>query len=358
VIARSGDVVANSDYRWHDQPDGGACFEAEGGGYIYVSNSEIGDGQGGVGAVRFDAASNVIDAYRILDGTNRNCSGGATPWGTWLSCEEAGDGGQVFECDPAGLAPARRRAAMGSFNHEAVEVIESARALFMTEDRPDGRLYRFIPDSWPGLDHGRLQAASVDQSGAVRWVDVADDRPDRSGNTSSFNGGEGLASSGGDLFISTKGDRRLWRYDTHIERIEVIHDCIRTPDTVLDSVDNLTVDPGTGDLFVAEDGATQDLAIVTATSLGALDIAAFIRFEGHESSEVTGPALSPDRASLVVSSQRGTDGRGITYAVTGPFRSPSDPSVPVTTTPRTTQSTFERSVERSGLRRAVRTARG
>ena len=44
-----------------------------------------------------------------------------------------------------------------------------------------------------------------------------------------------------------------------------------------------------------------------------------VRFEGHARSEVTGPAFSPDGSALYVTSQRGTDGRGVTIRVTGPF---------------------------------------
>ncbi|MEX2523804.1 MAG: hypothetical protein WD750_02505, partial [Gammaproteobacteria bacterium] len=56
-VARTGRrSVAGSEYLWHADPDGGAVFAVDDGGWIYVSNSEIHyKGRGGVGALRFDA---------------------------------------------------------------------------------------------------------------------------------------------------------------------------------------------------------------------------------------------------------------------------------------------------------------
>jgi hypothetical protein len=41
LVARSGVVVDDTSYPWHGAPDGGACFAMAGGGWRYVSNSEL-----------------------------------------------------------------------------------------------------------------------------------------------------------------------------------------------------------------------------------------------------------------------------------------------------------------------------
>jgi hypothetical protein len=74
-------------------------------GTLYVSNSELPNSQGGAGALCFDAAGALVDAYPILHGASINCGGGATPWGTWLSGEEF-PLGRVRECDPPAGIPA------------------------------------------------------------------------------------------------------------------------------------------------------------------------------------------------------------------------------------------------------------
>ena len=93
IVAVSGQNLFG--YRWHPAPDGGATFATDDGGWIYVSNSEIDKKMGGAGALRFNSEGKLISAYAILNNTSRNCSGGATPWQTWLSCEEI-DRGHVL----------------------------------------------------------------------------------------------------------------------------------------------------------------------------------------------------------------------------------------------------------------------
>lgn len=321
LLAVSGDVVPGSSTVWHDAPDGGGCFPVPDGGWVYVSNSEVGDGGGGVGALRFSATGDVVDAYRILSGTSRNCAGGHTVRGTWLSCEENGSQGLVHECDPTAAGQGVVRPLLGSFNHEAAVEDPVGRAVYLTEDDPQGRLYRFVPSVPGDLSAGRLYAASV-RDGSVSWILTSSTEPDRRPSTTPFDGGEGLWIDGRTLLVTTKGDRRVWELDLDAQRLSVLYDAALTPDAALDAVDNCTVHATSGDAYVCEDGGNMEVCIIAAAAGGAArEVAAFLRIDGHDGSEWTGVAFSPDQSRMYVSSQRGSDGRGRTYEITGPFRS-------------------------------------
>ena len=71
--------------KFHSDPDGAAVFvdPDNSGGWIYVSNSETEDEEGGVGAIYFDKEGRTIDYRMLSTGTTNNCSGGKTPWNTW-----------------------------------------------------------------------------------------------------------------------------------------------------------------------------------------------------------------------------------------------------------------------------------
>jgi secreted PhoX family phosphatase len=46
---------------------------------------------------------------------------------------------------------------MGRFKHEAAAADPVRHVIYLTEDEPDGKFYRFIPTTWGDLSSGTLQ---------------------------------------------------------------------------------------------------------------------------------------------------------------------------------------------------------
>ena len=326
VIARGGQPVPGVGLDYRIFPDGAATFvdhEVAGGWYLAV-NHEVPGGGGGVTSLRFAPDGTVVDARSICANTSLNCAGGATPWGTWLTCEEW-DGGYVWECDPTGAEPARRRSAMGAFAHEAAALADDG-CCYLTEDRPDGGFYRFTPIAPGDLSDGLLEIATGVAPGAVTWVEVPNPRPAllqpacrrQVPGTIAFDGGEGVATDGGLVWFTTKGDDRVWEYDTTTEQVALRYEAGGS--SVLSGVDNLWIDTASGGLLVAEDGGDMEVVLLRPDN----SLQALVRLPDQDISEITGPCFSPDGQRLYFSSQRGPVGvaglpQGITYEVTGPF---------------------------------------
>jgi secreted PhoX family phosphatase len=326
LLARGEEPVEGTNYTWHEASDGSATFPAAGGGWILVSNSET--LEGGASAIRFGAEGQVEDAYRVLSGTSQNCSGGSTPWGSWLSCEEVEDG-LVWECDPAGRPPAVAHRAMGVFKHEAAAVDPAGRSVYLTEDLIDGGFYRFTPRRWPDLSEGLLEIAIVARDGQTRWAAVPDPGARRLPTrrqvpgSAIFKRGEGLWRDGGTVYVATTADHRVHAYDIRAERFEVIYDGLASRSAPLLRMDQLTASPA-GEVFVCEDIATDEIDIGVIDRRGR--ISRFLSATGaqHQGSELTGVAFDPSGSRMYFASQRafGSDeapGPGAVYEVTGPF---------------------------------------
>lgn len=358
----------NPGYLWHSDPDGGATFRTDDGGWIYVSNAEIRDTttfgatreqaaasamlRGGVGALRFNAAGDLIDAYPVQQGTTTNCSGGATPWGTWINGEEIQDG-FMFECSPVrDGGTAVRLDRFGRKGHEMVTVDEAGKAIYHTEDAGGtDRFYRTVFNSttWPDngrpdMDSGVLQVLSVPagvaaaRNGPVAlvWLNANDDgtpQPQtRLAESTLFEGNEGVWYVNGFVFFTTKGDDNIWAIDVANDTIESIYDPSDGPigspvdpaEPPMSGVDNIcmTLD---GEMLVVEDGGDMRCMVL----LPDRTTIPLLRLPGNSSvTEVTGVAIGPTGDRVYVSGQRsvrngvgtGPGAGGITYEITLPFQ--------------------------------------
>lgn len=325
VVARVDEALGPRAELYLASPDGAATYPTRDGGFIYCVNSEA--VFGGVSAIRFDRDGEITDYYGVATETAMNCSGGKMPWGTWMTCEETLTG-RVLECDPHGVDAPVHYPALGLFAHEAVAYDEVNHHLYLTEDRPDGRFYRFRStgrvDGHADFTAGTLEVLRVlsGTTGACEWLPIDDPSGAtvatrlQQATSTAFNGGEGVYVHAGKVYFTTKGDNRIWSYTFATSTLDVVYDASTHPAGTLTGVDNVIVTPF-GELIVAEDGG--DMQVVAVMPNG--DLVTLAQVEGHTGSEITGIAFDPNFERFLFSSQRGATGtgKGMTFLVEGPF---------------------------------------
>jgi secreted PhoX family phosphatase len=189
--------------------DGMAVFPGPNGSVRLVRNHEvlfntgaIGDvskaydrvGSGGTTTLEVKGNGNQVDSWVSASGTTFNCSGGAMPYGTWVTCEESiagpdldadfvGQGpnlnekhGYIYEVsastgpnENALTVPIR---AAGRFTHEGAAMDPATGVLYLTQDNfiaPSG-LYRYLPK--PGTNP--MIDGHLSDDGALEMLAVVD----------------------------------------------------------------------------------------------------------------------------------------------------------------------------------------
>lgn len=303
-----------------------------------------------------------------LVGTLRNCAGGPTPWGSWLTCEEtlasssatgyAQNHGYIFEVplDTVPGTPAQPVALrhLGRYAHEAVAVDPATGIVYETEDQGDGSgFYRFVPSAKPtqpgalAITSGALQMLKVAGTTAyetainqtvgvplpVEWVTMTNPDPSPasvvvSGQTLSAVFIEGLAAggarfrrlegcwygSGRIFFVSTNGGNmgfgQVWVYDPSAETLTLV---VESPNhDVFDGPDNICTSPRGGLVFCEDATGAQHLRGISPSG-EVFDLARNLR----NTLEFAGACFSPDGRTLFVNLYGRSSER-----TTLPYRSP------------------------------------
>ena len=336
---------------------------------FYDSGNGRTPGTGGTTTSVYDPATHTTERQHLsLGGTELNCSGGPTPWGSWLSCEECFESpgtsrserlrvyrekrhGYVFEvpADETGLVDAKPIKAMGRFAHEACAVDEKTGIVYLTEDQHYSLFYRYIPNV-PGqlLKGGRLQAlalvgrpshlthnwnehdTALNSTMATEWIDLENADSDKNdlrnrgaaSGAARFARGEGITATGTSFAFActTGGPARLGQVfeytpSIHEGRDEEVDapghlELIAESDenSLLWNPDNLTIAPW-GDLIVCEDAALHCGVIGIRPNGEQYHIADNV----YSDSELSGVCFSPDGLTMFVNIQY----PGMTVAITG-----------------------------------------
>ena len=297
----------------------------------------------------------TISQYLSLAGTLVNCSGGATPWGTWISCEETvfkngigvnkkhGYNFEVFPSEKIKLTNAKPLKAMGRFRHEGVAFNKTTGHVYQTEDREDGLFYRFIPNNATKLNKGgklqflsfkdfrgldtsnwKREAVQLNKKYDIRWVDIDkvdsynDDlryRGQKKGGAT-FSRGEGVWCHGNDIFFTATsgGNKRkgqIWKYTQNNNDsgyIELIFESVNKE--IINMPDNIVVSPW-GDILICEDGKGRDSLVGIKSNGDTYNIATNVL----NNQEFAGACFDPSGKVLFINIYNPT----ITLAITGPW---------------------------------------
>ena len=320
--------------------------------YFYDSTAKKTECFGGTTSITYNIKTKkVVNQHLSLVGTLVNCSGGQSPWGTWISCEETvkskegkilknhGYNFEVFPSSKNRLTKAVPLKAMGRFRHEAVAFDPNKGFVYQTEDREDGLFYRFIPNVKNNLKKGgKLQGLSlvdfrgpdcrnwknetfkVGKSYRCKWIDLDDvesplddlRKRGRNKGCAIFARGEGMWYADDYVyFVATTGGKnkygQIWRYSNN-KKLELFYES-KSKESMY-KPDNIVVSPW-GDVIICEDGRGHDRLIGIKPNGQTYVLAENIL----NTSELAGIVFSPNEKILFLNIYKPT----MTLAIEGPW---------------------------------------